>query len=51
MVNGNLKGIKNFIKERIEALDGASFDSSKFLDEELAKSSDHCSIFIDVMGR
>lgn len=36
MVNGNLKGIKNFIKERIEALDGASFDSSKFLDEELA---------------
>lgn len=36
MVNGNLKGIKDFIKKRIEALDGAKYDSSKFLDEELA---------------
>ena len=36
MVNGNLKGIKEFIKKRIEALDGAQYDSSKFLDEELA---------------
>ena len=36
MVNGNLKGIKNFIKEKIEALDGQSFDSSKFIDEALA---------------
>ncbi len=36
MVNGNLKGIKEFIKKRIEALDGMQYDSSKFLDEELA---------------
>ena len=36
MVNGNLKGIEEFIKKRIEALDGAQYDSSKFLDEALA---------------
>ncbi len=37
MVNGNLKGIKNYIKERIEALDNLKCDASKFIDEEVAK--------------
>ncbi len=37
MVNGNLKGIKDFIKKRIEALDGLKCDSSKFIDEEVAR--------------
>ncbi len=36
MVNGNLKGIKEFIKNRIEDLDGRKCDSSKFIEEELA---------------
>ncbi|MBE7091894.1 MAG: GTPase HflX [Clostridiales bacterium] len=37
MINGNLKGIKDFIKKRIEELDGKKFDSFKFVDEELAQ--------------
>ncbi len=36
MINGNLKGIKAFIKERIEALDNLKCDASKFIEEELA---------------
>ena len=37
MINGNLKGIKAFIKERIEALDNLKCDASKFIEEELAR--------------
>ena len=37
MVNGNLKGIKNYIKERIEALDNLKCDASKFIDDAVAK--------------
>jgi GTP-binding protein HflX len=36
MINGNLKGIKEFIKKRIEALDGLKCDSSKFIEEDVA---------------
>lgn len=36
MINGNLKGIKEHIKNRIEALDNSKYDSSKFIDELLA---------------
>lgn len=36
MVNGNLKGIKEFIKNRIKELDGKKCDPSKFVEEELA---------------
>ncbi len=35
MINGNLKGIKEHIKNRIEALDNSKYDSSKFIDELL----------------
>ena len=36
MINGNLKGIKAFIKEKIEALDGLKCDASKFIEDEVA---------------
>ena len=36
MVNGNLKGIKEFIRKRIEALDGRKCDASKFIEDEVA---------------
>ncbi|MBR2861308.1 MAG: hypothetical protein IKB86_05675 [Clostridia bacterium] len=37
MVNGNLKGIKEHLRKRIEALDGLKTDASKFLPLELAQ--------------
>ncbi len=36
MVNGNLKGIKEHLRNRIEAFDGLKTDASKFLEIELA---------------
>ncbi len=36
MINGNLKGIKTFIREKIENLDGLKCDASKFIEDEIA---------------
>ncbi len=36
MINGNLKGIKAYIREKIEALDELKCDASKFIETELA---------------
>ena len=38
MINGNLKGIKTFIREKIEVLDRLKCDSSKFIETEIAES-------------
>lgn len=37
MINGNLKGIKTFIREKIEALDELKCDASKFIEDEVAR--------------